>query len=241
MRSRSPWLAFALLAPLAFSCASSTRPWVEGGIELGTIETVDAGSLRRWEYRDRAERLVRVEHRTKKGDLVPGEAIERREYHASGDLAFIRYTDAAGGLVLGPGGFAERRTWREITGAGEDAVHHAHYDTAREPLTLPAGHFRETYTYEGNRLLHRRFFGLDDENVAIELGEHTGVSEIHYVHLQGVTPIVMEMLVDAEGTPIDKRKISGHTEVRIDNVWINPGYASTVYPYSGRYVTYTSD
>lgn len=229
----------AALVLAALACASPTRKWIEDGVERGTVRVVATADGQRHEYRDRSQRLVRVERRTEHGDLVPGAPIEHREYDGTA-LTVLRYTDAEGRPATGPEGFALRRTRTETTPAGETAVHHEHFDEADRPLVLSPGQYRETLTFDGNRLLHRRFYDLAGERVAIELGEHRDVSEIRYAHLKGATPIVMEMVVDSEGTPLEKRRISGFTERRIDWVWINPGYVSTAYPSSGRYVTYSS-
>ena len=141
----------------------------------------------------------------------------------------LHFTDGDGKPTPGPGRFASR--WSRVE-EREDGrlVHFEHFDVDDRPAMIDAGYHRETLTQVRGRLQHRRFFDTQGRRVGAVIGEWNGVHEVRYAYLKGVTPIVMEMLVDADGVPLHKRKISGLTELRVES-W---------YPYYGTYGTYPS-
>ena len=230
-------------------CSSPAKTWTEEGVVQGKVRVsrYEGGELH--EYLDHLRRVVRIEHRGVDGELDPRFHIELFEYDSSGRSLAQRFEDGSGNAVIGPLGFAARRTRRETGERGESLTHHEHFDASDLPLLIPAGYFRETLEHSGRRLKSRRFFDLDSGRVSVKVDDFDRVHEVRYAHLKGATPIVMEMYVDKGGTPLHKRKISGHTTRRVDhwfsaytdyssyNTYGSYGY----YPlYSGTTVTYSS-
>lgn len=240
--------ALFLVALALAGCATPRTPWIEDGVERGSIRTRpnEGGELH--QYLDMSGRVVRVEQRTLEGEAVTGEPIEHYEFDSVGRSSSKSFTDWFGNPVAGPMGFAARRTRHESSEDGMELTHHEHFDADDRPMLLPAGFFRETVANLGRRLEYRRFFDIEGQRVSARIGDWDGVNEITYAHLQGATPIVMEMYVDNRGEPLFKRKISGHTERRVDHHFAEVGYHNSAgnsyyatYPvYVGTSVTYSS-
>ncbi len=202
------YLCFALGA----GCAAAPTPWIEDGVRLGEIRTTEVDGKQRLAYHDLENHLVRIEYRTAAGSLDPARPAEHREYDETGRMWHVYFTNGNGERTPGPDGFAARRTNVENV-AGVRLTHIEHFDAGDRPMTLAGGYHRETLARHGGRLRHRRFFDAEGRRVAADMGKWSGVHEVRYAYLRGVTPIVMEMLVDSEGEPMHKRKISGSTEV----------------------------
>ena len=218
---------------VVLGACSSSRAWVEDGIERGTIRVSERKEGLRYEYRDRDDRVVRVELRTVDGALDQAHAIETRGYDAKGWPNFIGFTGQDGRPKIGPGGFACRRSTLESGPDGENYAHHDYFDIDDGPLIRAAGYSRETYTQVGGKLRHRRYFDPSGERVAIRVDKFDGVHEIRYAYLMGVTPVVMEMLVGTDGEPLRKRKIAGRTSLQIESYFFYSGIYGTYPGYMG--------
>ncbi len=244
-RSRSRWrrlLPTTLVAALLQGCASAPEPapWIEGGVERGTIRVSAWERGERHEYLDLRGRLVRLEHRGHTGKLVPSHPIEHREYDDSNRLRHLYFTTIDGQPTRGSHGFAARRSTFERLENGERAVHFDYLDVGERPMSIDGGYSRETLTFSGRRLMHRRFFDPSGQVVGAKLGEWQGVGEVRYAYLKGVTPIVMEMLVGLDGVPINKRKLSGHTRLHIEHWYQGYGRYGTYPVYTGTTAKFSS-
>lgn len=211
-RTSSPYLV-VLLAAAVFGCAGNSSRWVEDGVRRGTIVVTrgEGGVGYLHTYKDLKKRVVRVEHRLR-GILDHSYPIEHREYDTGGRLSAISFTDHEGSLTVGPDGFAKRRSGFETTPSGDLLLSYSYFDSADEPMMLVPGHFREESLFRKDVIQRVRYFDPDGKRVVVALDDLSGVHEIRYFHLKGVTPITMETLFDESGKPISKRQLSGSTQ-----------------------------
>ena len=210
---RSSLVLAILVSALAFGCAGNGRQqWVEGGVRRGTITVTRApdriGFLHT--YKDTKDRIVRVEY-FRNQVLDRTHSIEHRDYDTGGRLSTVYFSDYQGAPMVGPDGFATRRSTFESRPSGDLLLSYSYFDLADHPMRLSPGHFKEENLFRGDVIQRVRYYDPDGERVAVAFGELKGVHEIRYFYLSGTTPITMETLFNESGKPISKRQLSGST------------------------------
>lgn len=193
------------------SCAKKRLPWIQDGARVGSIYLVKDHAGRFYDYRDTRGRLIRRERHHRNGDLDSSFASENYRYDEAGHETYLRFTNPLGELTIGPPGFAVRRTERRPAEL-DWIIDHRHFDSSESPMLIPAGFHREEVLIGGDkRLKRRRFYDDHDEPVGVDLEHAAGIAEVRYRSLMGATPIVYETLIDLDGIPVLKRKLSGST------------------------------
>lgn len=218
MRRRSGSLALLGILGVCFgvSCAGSSGdrarlPWMDHGARVGTIHVIADGKGDFYDYRDRKGRLIRRERHLRGGELDPSSAIASYGYDEAGHETRLSFTDAHGRAVLGPPGFATRRTARRPDGKGW-LVDYRYYDASGTPMMLPSGYFHEEVQIDADGFVERRrFYDTHEKPAAAHLEFGKGTFEVRYKRLMGTTPVVYETYFDLAGEPTAKRRISGST------------------------------
>jgi len=196
---------------MGVSCAKKRLPWIQDGARVGTIYLVKdhAGQFR--DYRDSHGQLIRRERQQRNGDLDSSIAIENYRYDEAGNETKLSFTNSRGELTPGPSGFSMRRTERRRAERNW-LIDHRHFDSSESPMLIPSGYHREEVQIgEDNRLKRRRFYDDHDEPVAVDLEHASSIFEVRYKRLKGTTPIIYETLINLDGKPVLKRKLSGST------------------------------
>jgi len=211
MRRRVFPLVLGIVVCFGASCANQRLPWIQDGVRVGTIYLIKDHAGRFYDYRDSRERLIRRERHRRNGDLDSSFAIENYRYDDGGNETNLSFTNSRGELTPGPSGFAMRRTQRRRA-EGDWLIDHRYFDSNESPMLLPSGYHREEVQIgEDTGLKRRRFYDDHDDPVAVDLEYASGIFEVRYKRLMGTTPIIYETLINLDGKPVLKRKLSGST------------------------------
>lgn len=207
--------ALLICAGLLCSCVSernSTTPWMVGNLKIGTIQIEKETWGTEWDYRDLNGRLARTEKQDKNGALLPGICTVRYTYNTLGALTMEETMNSAGHLACGSEGYAVIKYSSTFDADNHLVAMETYFDENQRPVLTKSG-FAVMWTTkdENGQPMRSQFFDLYGKPAPSTWRGVSGAVDVHYVLLQGMTPVLCGVFFDGSGHIIDRKQLSGQT------------------------------
>ncbi|HUA67511.1 MAG TPA: hypothetical protein VMA13_03090 [Candidatus Saccharimonadales bacterium] len=209
-------LGMGLLSSCVSPPKATKSSWIVNGRVMGTILTTQTATGEELDYRDNLGRLVRIEKHGPDGRGLPGVCAYQYSYNADGALIMEQNQNASGLLACNSDGFAVEEYAYSYDGVGNSLVQQSFLDQYLRPVATKAGFamIKTTKAPDGTVLRHQ-FFDAQGKPASATWDGVSGVADIQYTWLQGVTPVLCGVFRDGSGNIIERKQLAGETKASI--------------------------